>query len=137
MADTVRAVDYFYVTVPDRAGEGSRLLSALKDARVNLRACLGFPVGGGQSQIDLVPEDSESLRRAVEEAGFALSDAKRVFLVEGDDRVGAAVETLATLAEAGINVTAIAAVRAGSGRFGMIFWVPAADHERAARELGA
>jgi len=137
MADTVQAVDYFYVTVPDSAGEGSRLLSSLKNAGVNLHACLGFPVGGGQAQIDLVPEDAESLRQAVAAAGFALSDAKRAFLVEGDDRVGAAVETLAKLAAGGINVTAVAAVSAGSGRFGMILWVPTAEYGRAAGAIGA
>ena len=53
MADTVRRVEYHYVTVPDAPGEGQRILSALKDGGVNLLAYLGFPLGGGQSQIDL------------------------------------------------------------------------------------
>ena len=136
MADTVRAVDYYYVTVPNVPGEGQRILSALKDGGVNLLAFLGFPEGG-QSQLDLVPEDPDALKRAAEEAGVALSDAKRAFLIQGDDRVGAVADTIAKLAEANINVTAAAAVGAGSGRYGMILWVPAADVERAADALGA
>jgi hypothetical protein len=138
MADTVRRVDYYYVTVPDAPGEGQRILSALKDSGVNLLAFLGFPVGGGgQSQLDLVPEDPESLREAAEQAGVTLSEAKRAFLIQGDDRVGAVADTLAKLSEANVNLTAAAATGAGSGRYGMILWVAAADYERAAHALGA
>jgi hypothetical protein len=137
MADTVRGVDYYYVTVTDAPGEGQQILSALKDRGVNLLAFLGFPLGDGQSQIDLVPEDPESLRAAAEQAGVTLSEAKRAFLIQGDDRVGAVAETLTKLAEANVNVTSAAAAGAGAGRYGMILWVAAADYERAADALGA
>lgn len=137
MANTVRRVEYFYVTVPDAPGEGHRVLSALRDGGVNLLAFLGFPVGGGRFQVDLVPEDPESLRAAVERAGMTLSEAKRAFLIQGDDRVGAVADTTAKLAEANINVTAAAATGAGSGRYGMILWVAPADYEKAAGALGA
>src|SRR5438093_11164191 len=100
MADTVRGVEYYYVTVPDAPGEGQRILSALKDGGVNLLAYLGFPLGGGQSQIDLVPEDAYALRDASGRAGVTLSEAKRACLVHGDDRVGAVADTTATLAVA-------------------------------------
>jgi hypothetical protein len=136
MADTVRGVDYYYVTVPDTPGEGQRILSALKDRRVNLLAFLGFP-SGGQSQIDLVPEDAQALREAAEQAGVTLSEAKRAFLIQGDDRVGAVADALGKLAEASVNVTAAAAAGAGSGRYGMILWVSEADYDRAANALGA
>jgi hypothetical protein len=137
MADTVRSVEYYYVTVADAPGEAQRILSALEDRGVNLHAFLGFPLGGGQSQIDLVPDDPESLRAAAERAGVTLSAAKRAFLVQGDDRVGAVADTTAKLAEANINVTAAAATGAASGRYGMIVWVAPADYERAADALGA
>ena len=137
MADAVQRVEYYYVTVPDTPGEGNRILSALKDSGVNLLAYLGFPVGGGQSQIDLVPEDPGSLREAAERADITLSEAKRAFLIQGDDRVGAVADTTAKLADANINVTAAAATGAGSGRYGMVLWVAPADYEEAAGALGA
>jgi hypothetical protein len=137
MADTVRGVEYYYVTVPDTPGEGQRILAALKDSGVNLLAFLGFPLGGGQSQIDLVPEDPQALRDAAEQAGVTLSAAKRAILIQGDDRVGAVADITARFAEADINLTAAAAAGAGSGRFGMILWVADADYERAAETLGA
>ena len=137
MADTVRSVDYYYANVPDEPGAGRRILSALQDGGVNLLAVLGFPREGGRSQIDLVPENPEALKEAAAAAGITLSGAKQAFLVEGDDRVGAVAETAAKLADANINITAIAAVAAGAGRYGMILWVAPADHERAADALGA
>jgi hypothetical protein len=136
MADTVRGVDYFYVTIPDAPGEGNRLLTAIKDAGVDLRACLAFPVGTGQSQVDLFPEDADALRHAVAAAGLSLSDPKRAFLVDGDDRVGAVADTIGRLGEASINVTAVAAASAGEGRYGMMLWVAHGDYERAAAALG-
>jgi hypothetical protein len=136
MADTVRSVDYRYATVQDSPGEVQGVLSALTERGVNLIAFLGFPTGDGRAQIDLVPEDAASLEAAAEEAGVALSEAKRAFLIQGDDRVGAVADTTSKLADAGINITAAAAVSAGSGRFGMVLWVAPADHERAAAALG-
>jgi hypothetical protein len=136
MADTVRGIEYYYVAVPDAPGEGQRILSALRERGVNLLAYLGFPLGGGQSQIDLVPDDAEALKGAAQQAGVTLSEAKRAFLIQGDDRMGAVSDTTAKLAEANINVTAAAATGAGSGRYGMILWVAPADYERAADVLG-
>jgi len=137
MADTARRIEYYYVTVPDAPGGGQQILSTLKDSGVNLLAFLGFPLGGGESQIDLVPEDPESLREAAERAGTTLSESKRALLIQGDDRAGAVADITAKLAEANINLTAVAATAAGSGRFGMIVWVAPADYERAAEALGA
>jgi hypothetical protein len=137
MADTVRSVEYYYVTVPDAPGEVQAVLSAVRDSGVNLLAFLGFPTGGGQSQIDLVPEDPQALREAAERTGLTLSDAKRAFLIQGEDRVGVVSEITGKLAEANVNVTAAAAVGAGSGRFGMVVWVAPPDYEPAAAVLGA
>lgn len=137
MADSVRSVDYHYVTVQDSPGAVQGILSALREQGVNLIAFLGFPAGEGRAQIDLVPEDASALRAAAEEAGVTLSEAKRAFLIQGDDRLGAVADTTAKLADAGINVIAATAVSAASGSFGMVLWVAPGDHERAAAALGA
>jgi predicted amino acid-binding ACT domain protein len=136
MADTVRRVEYRYATVPDSPGEVQKLLSTLEERGVNLVAFLGFPEGG-QSQIDLVPEDPAALTAAAEAAGVQLSEAKQALLVQGDDRVGAVADVTGRLAEAGVNVTAAAAVAAASGSFGMVVWVAPGDYEQAAGALGA
>jgi predicted amino acid-binding ACT domain protein len=137
LADTVRGVEYYYLTVPDAPSESQRILSALKHNGVNLLAFLGFPLGGGQSQIDLVLENPQSLREAAEQAGVTLSESKRALLIQGHDRVGAVADISAKLAKGNINLTAAAATGAGSGRFGMILWVVAADYETASEALSA
>ena len=45
MADTVRRLDYFAIQVPDKPGEGARILQGLKEQGVNLVAFTGFPSG--------------------------------------------------------------------------------------------
>ena len=137
MADKVRRVEYYYVTVPDKPGEGLKVLSVLKDAGVLLLACQAFPTSGGKAQINLVPEDAGKFKKAAEAARLALTGPRRAFLITGDDRVGAAAAHAKTLADASINVTAVTALGAGSGRYGMIVWVAPADYEKATKALGA
>ncbi|HLB36395.1 MAG TPA: hypothetical protein VJL31_07485 [Gemmatimonadales bacterium] len=136
MASRIRKVPYFKTMVPNRAGQGARLLGALKDQGVNLLAVLGFPARGG-AQIDLVPQNRTALTRAARKAGIRLSGPKPVFLVEGGDRPGAVAGVLARLAAARINVTAVAAARAGGGRYGGLLWVKPKDVGKAARVLKA
>jgi hypothetical protein len=136
MAETVRKVDYFYVTVPDKPGEGARALGVLRDAGVNLIAFSGFPQGRG-AQLDFVPADAAAFRAAARKAKWKVTGPKRAFLLEGEDRVGAGADLLGKLADARINVTAIDAVCAGAGRYGVILWVAPGDVARATRVLGA
>jgi hypothetical protein len=135
MADQIRKVEYYYVTVPDRPGEGARILGVLKDAGVNLLAFHAFPAAR-RAQIDLVPEEPTALRAAARKAKIKLTGPKAAFLVEGEDRIGAVEELTRRLADAQINLTAMDAVRAGGGRYGALFWVKPRDVKKAARVLG-
>jgi hypothetical protein len=135
MADDIRRVDYFYVTVPNKPGEGARALATLRDAGVNLLAFSGFPEGRG-AQMDFVPEDAARFREAAKKAGWKLTGPKKAFLIAGDDRPGVVGDLMQKLADAKINVTAIDAVCGGAGRFGAILWVEPRDVTRAAKALG-
>ena len=136
MPDSIRRVDYYYVVAPDKAGEGGRIFGALRDAGVNLLAVHAFPTAR-KSQIDFVPADAVAFLAAAKNAKLKLSKPKTVFLVEGDDRVGAMAQMLARLGAAGINVTATSAVRTGPGRYGALLWVKPRDVRKAAETLGA
>ena len=136
MADRLRKVDYFYVTVPNTAGQGSKILAGLAAEGVNLLAFSGFP-SGGKGQLDLIPENSAKFRRAAKKLKLKLSKRKTGFLLQGSDRVGAMTKTLKTLAAAKINVTALDAVTGGEGRFGAIFWVKPKKVAKAAKLLHA
>jgi hypothetical protein len=136
MSNTLRRVDYFYVMVPNRAGQGARIMAALAKEGVNLLAFSGFP-SGGKAQLDLMPENGAKFRKAAKKLGLKVSKRKTGFLYHADDRVGAMTGILAKLAAAKINVTAIDAVGSGKGRFGAIFWVKPNAVAKAAKALGA
>lgn len=136
MAEAIRAVEYYYVTVPDQPGTASRVLFQLKEAGVNLLAYLAFPSGKGQSQVDLVPQDAAALKKASEKGGLKLTGPRKAFLIQGDDRVGAVADVTQKLADAKVNITAAAAAAAGGGRYAMVLWVAQADHAKAAKALG-
>ena len=135
MADTVRQVDYFYVQVPHRAGEAATFLRALKDAGVNLLAFSGFPEGR-RGQLDFIPADAAAFTSVAKANKWKVVGAKRGFLIQGDDRVGAIADLVDMLANATINVTAIDAV-CTDGRYGALCWVAPRDIGKTAQILDA
>lgn len=136
MADTIQRVQYFYSEVPDKPGEGAKILRMLQQEGINLLAFSGFPEGR-RAQIDLIPADPAALKAAAKKAKLKLKGPKTGFLVQGDDRVGAVADIMSQLTGAKINVTAIDAVSAGFGRYGAILWVKPRDVKKAAELLGA
>jgi hypothetical protein len=137
MAQAVRKIDYYYVSVSDKPGEAACILTYLQEAGVNLLGFSGFPEGARKAQLDFLPEDPAAFAKAARKAGLKLSKKKTGFLIQGEDRPGAVAGLLAKLAGAGINVTSIQAIAAGAGRYCGILWVKAADVRKAARALGA
>jgi len=135
MADQIRRIEYFYVEVPDKPGEGVRVLGALKEAGVNLLSFTAFPTGSGKAQLDLVPQDAQALQKAMTNTSYQLSARKQAFFVQGENRAGAAADVLRKLSSAGINVRA-ANGAAGPGGFGLILWVAPNDYAKAAQVLG-
>jgi hypothetical protein len=131
--DAVRVVDYFYITVPNKPGEGARALDLLRTEGVNLLAFSAFPAGR-KTQADFVPEDSAAFRRVAKKAKWKVTGPKKVFLVQGDDRVGAVADLIGALAAAKVNITALDAVSVHH-RYGAIFWVAPKDLKKAAKAL--
>jgi len=134
--ETVRLVEYFYRTAPNKPGEGARALNVLKDAGLNLLAFSGFPQGR-RAQRDFIRADPAAFKQAAKKAKWKVVGPKRGFLVQGDHRVGAVADLLELLGSAKINVTAIDAVSVTDGRYGAIFWVEPKDVKKAAALLGA
>ena len=136
MADTIRKIDYFALSVPDQPGEAQRVLSALAAAGADLRAFCGFPLGAGKAQLDFVPADAAAFAAAVARLKLKVRKPKPAFLIEGDDRVGAVASVLEKLASQKIPIVAAQAISAAAGRWGMIVWVKPSRVDKAARALG-
>jgi hypothetical protein len=136
MADIIRKVAYFAIDVPNKPGEGARILGALADAGVNLLAFSGFP-NGRKSQLDIIPEEVNIFKKAIKVTKIKTRPQKIGFLVQGGDRKGAVANLLKKLADNKINVTAVDAVSAGAGRYAAILWVKPKDVNKASKTLGA
>lgn len=135
MADRIRRVPYFVMHIPNRPGEGAKILDVLKKNNINLLAFCGFPQPARRAQLDFVPANPAAFLKVARKAGWKIRSKKVGFLVTGKDRVGACAGFLGKLAAKKINVTAVEAVSAGGGRYGAIFWVKARDVNRAAKAL--
>jgi hypothetical protein len=136
MADIVKKVAYFAMDVPNKPGEGARVLETLAEEGVNLLAFTGFP-SGRKAQLDIIPEDMAIFKKAVKATKMKTRPQKFGFLVRGDDRKGAVARLLKILAEKKINVTAVDAASAGTGRYAAILWVEPKDVNKTAKALGA
>ena len=137
MKDQVNRVEYFALTVDDRAGEGAQLGNRLAKEGVNLLALLAFPAGAGKTQVDLVPEHPEALIKAAKKLNLSIGSPKACFYIQGTDRPGAMAEIVGRLGDAHINVRASLGACAGGNRYGALLWVaPSAgrhDHVGASR----
>lgn len=134
MPETARQVDYFYIEVANKLGEGARILRTLKDAGVDLLAFSGFP-SGRRAQLDFFPADSAAFRSVAKTNKWKVVGPKRGFLVSGDDRVGAVADLMGRLADANIDVIALDAVGV-DGRYGAMCWVAPRHVKKAAAILG-
>ena len=136
MADSVRKVDYYYTTVDDKSGVGTQWLEWLQQNNVNLLAFTVFPVGGGKTQFDFVPENAAKLAKTAADAERDLVGPKTAFLLQGKDQVGVLVDAHRKMSAAGLNVHAATAVSDSKGGYGYLFWVKESELEKAANALG-
>ena len=134
MADIIRTAQYFKATVPDKPGEAARALSALRNGGVNLLAFSGFP-RNRRAQLDFVVSDAAAFKAAAKKDKLKVQGPKACILVEGDDRPGAGAELTTKLAAAKINIIALQAISAGTGRYAAILWVKPRDVKKAEKAL--
>ena len=131
----MRPVEYFYTMVEDRPGAAYRLLSQLASEEVNLLAFNIVPFGPDQTQLTLFPESVEAMTRVAEKTGLVISGPQKALLIQGDDRLGALVDTHRKLADAGINVYASNGVNDGGACYGYVIYLRPQDIDRAVQVL--
>jgi hypothetical protein len=137
MALTVCKVEVFTAVIPNKVGEGAKVLCALTDAGVNLAAFWGYPLGkkAKTAAVEIIPETAAGFGKIARKAGLEIEKGA-AFLIEGDDQPGAVAALMGALAAAGINVDAVKAMQAGAGKFRAGIFVDKADVKKAGKVLG-
>ena len=135
MAEQIRQVDHYSASIPNKVGEGARILEALRNAGVNLIAFWGYPVVKG-ARLEFIPEDGEAFIAAAKQTKLRVRKGT-AFYIHGDDRPGAVADILKKLADSRINLGAMHAVCGGSGTYGAVIFLPPAAARKAATVLGA
>jgi len=133
----VRPVDYFSGTVASDAQQAHEWLSGIADAGVNLLAFCAVPSSSGHTQLTLFPDDSDRFLEAIQDGPLEFEGPQKAFLVQGDDRLGAAAQVYGLLAGAGVDVYSATGVTDGRGGFGYVIYVRPADFERARQALAS
>ena len=137
MADQIKQVNFYIGVVPNKVGEAARFLNAFKDAGVSLVGFLGYPKSARKSEvIVIVDEKAPNLVPIAKKAGTALGKKQRGLLVSGADRPGVGAEMMSKLAAKGINAVSLHALCGGTGTYGALVVVLAADFRKAAKVLG-
>jgi hypothetical protein len=137
MPDVISKVDYFSVLVSNKPGEALKVLTALKDAGVDLTGFWGYPIKGKKAVLDILPADAKAFTAAAKKLKLDCSKKKTCFLATGEDQPGALAGIVAKITAAGLNIHAAQAIKGGGGRYGALIQVADDDVKKAKKALGA
>lgn len=136
MAEEIHMVAHYSAVIPNKTGEGSKALGAIRDAGVNLIALWAYPYRG-KVRIEFIPGKSAAFANAAKRARLKLSKKQTAIFISGKDKPGAVANALEKLAAAKINVGSVQAVCGGSGRYGAVIYLQPAATRKAVKILRA
>ena len=135
MATSIRCIDCYVISLPDRPGASYRVLQALADRGVNLLGMTVVPDGGGGSRLTLYPVEETGFEEAARDAGLDLDGPHPAVVAQGADKQGALAELNRRLSEEGVNIEMAAAITDGRGDYGYVVHVAGSEIPAAVRAL--
>ncbi len=130
----VKRATYYVADLEDKPGALLKIMQDLKANSIGLTWLWGFGTQAGKAKLYVFSEKSEALKDVWTAAGLQAGEGTG-FFVAGEDRIGALIDGLEALADAGLNIISLNAVAVG-GQFGSFIWVDASDVEKASSALG-
>jgi len=110
----------FTISMENRPGTMAEIARTLGNARVNILALLGTPQGT-TSMVELVVEDAQRAKKALDKAGIAYQETTAQ-VQELPNKPGALAECLDKLAAKGVNMNTICATVAKGGRKAVVVY---------------
>ena len=130
----VRRITVHCVDIEDKPGSLQKFLAQSSLSGVDFLCFLAFSCGRNRGRVYVSAKDLKNFEAFTEEAGMNTTAACG-FLIDGDDKIGAAAAAMKELAENGINGVAGCAI-VYDGRYQMLIIVDAANADRAGKVLG-
>lgn len=91
------------VVLKDEPGQLAKLGEAMGGAGINMLG-MSAMTGEGSGVINILVEDGEAARSALEGAGMGVADSQEALVVNVEDRPGTLGQLARELAEAGVNI---------------------------------
>ena len=112
----VERVDVWAATIEDKPGGLAQVLSALRDAGVDLQFVVArrTPEAPGKGVVFVAPLQGDGEIRAATQVGFNVTPSLHSVRVMGMDQLGIIAELTEKLAEGGINLRGVSAAVLGS-----------------------
>lgn len=132
---SVKLVTYFKIALEDKPGTVLAVAKDLKAKNLGLLALYGYGTQPGQSELYFIPKNPDKFRAAFKSANPTFEEGTGL-LLKGEDKTGALVKALESIASAGVNMGAMYAIAAG-GKYGSFIRIAPADVAKAAKALGA
>lgn len=112
----VERVDVWAATIDDKAGGLAQVLSALRDAAVDLQFVVArrTPETPGKGVVFVAPLQGEREIRAATQAGFSITPSLHSVRVMGLDQLGIIAQLSQMLADGGINLRGVSAAVLGT-----------------------
>lgn len=126
---------YFKTSLEDKPGALLAVARELKSKNIGLIALWGYATAPGMAELHVAAKNPDKLRKVWKTSGRVFDEATGFFL-KGADKTGVLVKALEPAADAGVNLTAMAAVAVG-GKYGAFLWVKPEEIEATAKALKA
>ncbi|CAN7754587.1 amino acid-binding protein [Caballeronia sp. LjRoot29] len=112
----VERIDVWAATIDDKAGGLAQVLSALRDAAVDVQFVVArrTPETPGKGVVFIAPLQGEREIRAATQAGFSITSSLHSVRVMGLDRLGIIAQLAQMLADEGINLRGVSAAVLGT-----------------------
>jgi hypothetical protein len=112
----VERIDVWAATIDDKAGGLAQVLSALRDAAVDLQFVVArrSPETPGKGVVFVAPLQGEREIRAATQAGFSITSSLHSVRVMGLDQLGIIAQLAQTLADERINLRGVSAAVLGT-----------------------